>query len=83
MRDIFVSPTIEHLDTCFVRGLNNPGATILRKSGLWEDWRHDTAIIQHDGQHYILIGLTRHPNGAAYLAGLAAKVADLLASAGG
>jgi N-acetylmuramoyl-L-alanine amidase len=79
MRDIFASPDIEHLDTYFVKGLHDRAATILRKSGTWEDWRHDTAIIEHDGQRYILVGLTEHPHGEAYLEGLAAKVAELMA----
>jgi hypothetical protein len=79
MKDVFRSPELEHLDSYFVKALHDRPATILRKSGTWEDWRLDTAIIEHDGHRYILAGMAHHPEGAVYLEGLAAGVAAALA----
>jgi beta-lactamase class A len=51
---------------------------ILRKSGSWENWLHDTAIITGPGRHYILVALTQHPKGDEYLADLAVAADDLM-----
>ncbi len=79
MRDIFVSPEIAHEPNKFVKGLAGRKVQILRKSGSWENWLHDTAIITGAGRHYILVALTNHPKGDDYLVDLAAAVDDLLA----
>lgn len=79
MRAIFASPDIPHVEDKFVKGLAGRGLEIRRKSGSWEDWWHDSAIITGTGRHYILVALTRHPMGNSYLEGLAAAVDDLLA----
>jgi len=78
MRDIFASPDIAHLDDKFVKGLAGRDVRVLRKSGWWEDWFHDSAIVTGPDRHYILVALTHHPNGDAYLADFAAAVDDLL-----
>jgi beta-lactamase class A len=78
MRDIFASPQIPHDEIKFVKALNGRGASLLRKSGSWEDWLHDTAIITNHGRHYILVVLTRHPRGDNYLVALAEAVDDLM-----
>jgi len=78
MREIFLSPDIPHDDHKFVKGLSGRGLTILRKWGTWEDWLHDSAIIEGPGRRYILVGLTHHPKGDAYLEELAAEVDDLM-----
>jgi len=39
---------------------------------------HDTAIITGTNRHYILVGLTEHPNGDDYLVDLARSVDDLM-----
>ena len=68
MREIFESPSIPHDDIKFVKALaDRPGVRLLRKWGTWENWRHDTAIITGPNRHYILVGLTEHPNGDEYL----------------
>lgn len=77
MREIFASPNIPHLDDRFVRGLSGRGVEIIRKSGWWEDWFHDTAVIMGPERHYILVALTHHPKGDSYLVGLAAAVDEL------
>ena len=79
MRQIFASPDIPHLDDRFVKALAGRDVEILRKSGWWEDWFHDTAVIAGPGRHYILVALTHHPKGDGYLVGLAAAVDQLLA----
>lgn len=78
MREIFLSPDIPHDDHKFVKGLHGRGLTILRKWGSWEDWLHDSAIIEGPGRRYVLIGLTHHPKGDAYLEELASEVDDLM-----
>lgn len=78
MREIFESPDIPHDEMKFVKGLSGRGLEILRKSGSWEDWLHDTAVISGPGRHYILVAMTHHPRGDDYLADLAPAVDDLL-----
>jgi beta-lactamase class A len=78
MRDIFASPEIPHDDNKFVKGLSGRGVSVLRKSGWWEDWLHDTAIITSPERHYILVALTRHPRGDDYLVKLVQVVDDLM-----
>lgn len=79
MREIFASPEIPADDHKFVKALSGRNLQILRKWGSWEDWLHDTALITGSGRHYILVGLTHHPNGDAYLEDLAVAVDDLMA----
>ena len=82
MREIFESPSIPHDDIKFVKALaDRPGVRLRRKWGTWENWRHDTAIITGPNRHYILVGLTEHPQGDEYLVDLARSVDDLMALA--
>jgi beta-lactamase class A len=78
MREIFESPEIPHANNKFVKGLAGSDLQIIRKSGTWQDWRHDTAVVTGGGRHYILVALTRHPRGDDYLADLARAVDDLI-----
>jgi len=78
MREIFASPDVPHDNIKFVKALAGRNLKILRKSGSWEDWLHDTTIISGPGRHYILVALTHHPKGDEYLAGLAVAVDDLM-----
>jgi beta-lactamase class A len=78
LRQIFLSPDIAHSNHKFVKGLAGRPVEILRKSGEWEDWNHDAAIISGPGRRYILVGLTHHPKGEQYLTQLAIEVDDLL-----
>lgn len=78
MREIFLSPDIPHDNIKFVKGLAGQDVTILRKWGSWQDWRHDTAIVEGAGQHYILVALTHHPKGDEYLEELARAVHETL-----
>jgi beta-lactamase class A len=78
MREIFLSPDIPHDDHKFVKGLAGRNLTLLRKWGSYEDWLHDTAIIEGPGRRYVFVGLTHHPAGDSYLEELAAAVDDLM-----
>ena len=78
MREIFASSDIPHRDDKFVQGLAGRDVQLLRKSGWWETWFHDTAIVTGHGRHYIIAALTHHPQGDAYLAELAAAVDDVV-----
>lgn len=78
MREVFASPDIAHDNMKFVLGLQGRGSNIRRKSGSWENWLHDSAVIAGAGRHYILVALTQHPKGDTYLAELAAAVDDWL-----
>jgi beta-lactamase class A len=71
MREIFESPDIEHQDNKFVKGLrDHKDVKIIRKSGTWENWLHDTAVVTGEGRHYVLVALTEHPKGDEYLEAL-------------
>lgn len=78
MREIFAAPGVPHDETKFVKGLAGRPVTLRRKSGTWEHWFHDTAVVTGPGRHYILVALTHHPRGDAYLEELAAAVDDWL-----
>jgi beta-lactamase class A len=78
MRAIFLSPGIPHDDHKFVRALAGRGVTLLRKWGSWEDWLHDTALIEGPNRRYVLVALTHHASGDAYLEDLARAVDDLM-----
>jgi beta-lactamase class A len=80
MREIFLSPDIPHDDLKFVRGLAGRDVTILRKWGSYEDWLHDSALVTGPGRRYVLVGLTHHANGDAYLEDLAREVDEVMAS---
>jgi len=83
MRDIFLSPGIPHIEDRFVKGLAGREREIRRKSGWWEQWSHDTAVVTGGGRHYILVALTRHPRGTAYLEALAPALDDALGADAG
>jgi len=78
MREIFASPNIPHLNDKFVRGLAGRDVEVLRKAGWWEDWFHDTAIVRGARRHYIVVAMTHHPQGDAYLEAFASEVDDLM-----
>jgi beta-lactamase class A len=79
MREIFESPDIEHSDNKFVKGLKGrEGLRIIRKSGTWENWLHDTVVVAGPGRHYVLVALTEHPKGDEYLEALAPAVDDVV-----
>jgi len=76
MRGIFESPDIPHINDKFVKGLEGRDVQIIRKSGWWEDWQHDSAVMTGGGRHYILAALTKNSKGEDYLVELAKAVDD-------
>ena len=78
MREIFASPNIPHDNNKFVKGLAGRDLEIIRKSGWWEDWLHDSAVVKGEGRYYIVVALTKHPKGDEYLEALAPVVDDLM-----
>jgi beta-lactamase class A len=80
MREIFESPDIAHRDDKLVKGLKGrDGLQIIRKSGTWQNWLHDTVVVTGGGgRHYILVALTEHPKGDEYLEALAPAVDDVV-----
>ena len=78
MREIFLSPDIPHDDHKFVKGMAGRDVVLLRKWGSYEDWLHDTAIIEGPGRRYVLVALTHHPSGDSYLEELAPAVDTLM-----
>lgn len=83
MLEIFASPDIPHDDIKFVKALKDREVKIIRKWGTWENWYHDSAVITGSDRHYILVALTKHPQGDDYLVDLAKSVDDLLAGGAG
>lgn len=78
MREIFASPDIAPENIKFVKGLEGRNLEILRKSGTWENWLHDSAIITGPDRCYILVALTNHPRGDDYLVDLAVQADNLM-----
>ena len=76
MKEALANPGIRHK---FVKGLDGrPGATIYRKSGTWRDFHADSALVEHGGYRYVIVGLAEHPDGGEWLARLAAPLHDLI-----
>ena len=78
MRRIFAAPLVDVHNSNFVAGLNGRDVTLIRKSGLWEDWHLDTARVRHGDRTYLLCGMVRHAEGGKYLSSLARGVDTLL-----
>jgi beta-lactamase class A len=78
MREIFLSPDIPHDQHKFVKALEGRGLTLLRKWGSWQDYLHDTALVEGPNRRYVIAALTHHPAGDAYLEDLAREVDDMM-----
>lgn len=71
MKDILGNPGIHHK---FVKGLEDTGSRIFRKSGTWEQWHADSAIVERGGRKYIIVGLAEDRNGGQWLSELVKPV---------
>jgi beta-lactamase class A len=79
MKKILGNPGITHK---FVRGLvDRPGVKMFRKSGSWEHWHADSALVEAQGHKYILVALADDTRGGEWLAALAPKMHDLIVPA--
>lgn len=79
MKEILSNPGINHK---FVKGLSAcaPSAKVFRKSGSWQTFHSDSAIVTHGNKKYILVGLANNPNGALWLEKLAQKADAIILS---
>lgn len=76
MLEALSKPGIKHK---FVKGLQGtPGIRFFRKSGTWKDYHADSALIRHDDQTYIIVGLAHNRNGGKWLTQLAGPLNDLV-----
>ena len=79
MRDILSRPGIEHK---FVAGLaGEENLSMLRKSGSWEQFHADSALVQQNGLTYILVALVDDDNGEQILRSIATGIHALMRSA--
>jgi len=69
MKQILGDPEINHK---FVKGLRAayPDSRIFRKSGTWQDFHADSALVEHAGHRYIAVALSRSPDGGRWLSEL-------------
>jgi beta-lactamase class A len=77
MEEILSDPALKHK---FVKGLDedNQQIDIYRKSGTWKNWHSDSGVIQHENFTYIIVALSRIPQGGDRLSRLAAAIDDLM-----
>lgn len=76
MKDILANPGIPHK---FVAGLKaRPDAVVYRKSGSWNEFHADSALVETSGKSFIIVGLAKHPQGGRWLADLAVPLHDLI-----
>ena len=76
MKRMLGNPGIQHK---FVRGLaDRPGVKIYRKSGSWQQWHADSALVEAAGHTYIMVALAEDPRGGEWLAAIAPHLHDLI-----
>jgi len=79
MKDIMGHPAIHHK---FVLGLDaRPGSVIYRKSGTWQNWHADAAIVERDGKKYVAVALLESVT-TGVLARLIVRLDDLIHNPG-
>lgn len=76
MKEALGNPGIQHK---FVKGLaSRPDARIYRKSGTWNQFHADGALIEAGNRRFIIVGLAADPHGGEWLASMAAPLYDLI-----
>ena len=75
MKAVLADPGIHHK---FVKGLESrPEARVYRKSGTWQQFHADGALVETSGRKLVLVGLADDPRGGDWLAEIAAPLHDL------
>jgi beta-lactamase class A len=78
MKQALSQPGIRHK---FVKGLESrPGVEIYRKSGTWQDFHADSALVEAGAHKFVMVGLAHHKDGGEWLVRLAAPMHDLVVS---
>lgn len=79
MREILSESAISHK---FVSGMRraHPEAHILRKSGTWQTYHSDSAIIERDEKRYIVVALANDPNGSKWLEKIVVAMDEIIFS---
>jgi len=79
MKSIMSDPQIHHK---FVRGLerNRPGSVIYRKSGTWQNYHADAALVERGGRRYVAVVLFESATNSSegVLASLIVRLDDLI-----
>lgn len=77
MKSILGDPAINHK---FVKGLKSvhPDSQLFRKSGTWQEFHSDSAIVEHDGRRYIAVALAHSPDGGRWLSTLITAMDELI-----
>lgn len=77
MKNMLGNPGIKHK---FVKGLlaSHPEAKIYRKSGSWNKWHADSAIVEAEGHEYILVALAENPDGGRWLSSMITPIHELM-----
>jgi beta-lactamase class A len=75
MKAVLADSGIHHK---FVKGLaSHPEAKVYRKSGTWQQFHADGALVETGGRKLVLVGLADDPRGGDWLAEIAAPLYDL------
>jgi len=78
MKQALSEPAIHHK---FVKGLESrPGVAIYRKSGTWQDFHADSAMVEAGPHKFVMVGLAHHQDGGEWLVRIAAPMHDLVVS---
>ncbi len=66
MKSLMADSAIHHK---FVKALDriDPAAEIFRKSGSWQQWHADSAIVERGGRRYVAVGLCEDAQGGRWL----------------
>jgi beta-lactamase class A len=77
MKTILAHSSLDHK---FVNGIKSryPYAAVYRKSGTWQQWHADSAIVEHDGRRYIAVALCESDRGALWLRDIIVVMDDLV-----
>ncbi|HYW47140.1 MAG TPA: serine hydrolase [Bryobacteraceae bacterium] len=75
MKEILSKPGINHK---FVKGLQGRDCEIYRKSGTWQTYHADGALVEHGGKTYIAVALMEDARGAEIFPQLIQKLDDVI-----